>query len=187
MKNLITVLLFFIVSSIYAAMPTAQVVGVSFSSATSGISVQRGSTQYLDIKLVSHCFCAADSILIRIKHGDFNSTDSAVLLVYMSVPTFASYPRNSDGVSYRIPITLPTTFPAGEFTIATNREFTAADVTGSFAEIITSVKQNQTKKKIVALNYYSFSGQQITEPTGLYIEQIIYSDNSIEARQVHTE
>jgi len=186
MKNLITILLFFIVSSIHASAPQTQVVGASFVG-TSGIYVQRGSTQYLDIKLVSHCFCASDSILIRIKHGAYNSTDSAVLLVYMSVPTFATYPLNSDGVSYRIPITLPTSFPAGKFTIATNREFTASDVNGNFAEIITSVKQNQTKKEVVAVNYYSFSGQQIAEPKGLYIEQIIYSDNTIEARQVRTE
>lgn len=186
MKDLITILLFFIASSMLASMPSTQVVGASFSGDV-GVFVQRGSTQYIDVKLVSHCFCAADSILIRIKHGEYNSADSAVLLVYMAVPTFATYPLNSDGVSYRIPITLPTSFPAGKFTIATNREFTAADVNGSFPEIVTSIKQNQTKREMVAVSYYSFSGQQITGPTGLYIEQIIYSDNSIEARQVHTE
>lgn len=184
MKKVLVIIATIFTLTASASTPTTQVVGISYDAS---LAVPRGSNQWMDLNVSSHCFCNADTVYLKIKHGNYTSSDSAQLLRTIPIAqVFAN--RNPDGVSCRVTFTLPAVFPAGVFTISTNRNFGPADIGGNFApEITTGIKYNSTKKEAIQTNYFTIQGQQLAEPTGRYIEQIIYSDNSIEARQIYKE
>lgn len=175
MRNLI-ILAFLAMSLSASATLQLSISGASFQATD---TIQLSSSQYVDVKVVSGGWIPSDHIKIYIQHA---SDLPVVLFDSVFNPFFNLLPYNSDS-SKRIGFKMPSTFAAGEFKLSINL---GLPVSGILAQqVLTDVKQSQSEKTIKQINYFSISGQQLSNPQGLFIQQIIYQDESIEVKQFY--
>ena len=161
------------------------IVATSFDTSQ---TIQTGSQQWADIKVVSGSYTGSDKLQIYIQYklDGSNYYQGPLVKVFDTVfyPFYLNLPQNTDA-SRKVNFTMPATALYRNFIIYVNlapSTFYGIFNMGSIISgIKTNINRNQTVKERL---YYSISGQQLENPSGICIEQTIYEDGTFDSKKI---
>lgn len=185
MKNIFITLLIML----FAFGSKAINLGLTGCSFDTSATIEPGSAQWVDVKLMSGGYLGTDRVKIYIQYKDANGYYNGTLVKVhdtLFYPYVFNLPANPDN-SRRVHFTMPDTALGRNFIINVN--LAPSIYYGIFnytpaIEVPTSIRNNKTPQNIPVkeIRYYNLLGAEIPEPSGKYIRKTVYEDDSFSSQ-----